>query len=157
MIALRLVRLIETHSETLAHGLMRRLEATPKCSDLSRVPRQEMEERCREVYQNLSEWLTHKTESDIEREYRLIGRRRVQQGIRFSHFYWAVVVIKEHLYDFLVREGITETPLDLRAGFELMRLVEQFFERAILYVELEYEEAGALRAGERVTSHPVTA
>ena len=142
MIALRLVRLIESHSDTLAQGLMRKLESTPKCADLSRVPRQEMEERCREVYHNLTDWLTHKTESDIEREYRQIGRRRVEQGVRFSHFYWAVVVIKEHLYEFLLREGITETPLDLRAGFELMRLIEQFFERAILYVASEYEQAG---------------
>lgn len=158
MIALRLVRLIETHSESLAHGLMRKLESTTKCSDLSRVPRQEMEERCREVYQHLSEWLIHKTESDIEREYRRIGRRRLEQGVRFSHFYWAVMVIKEYLYEFLLREGITESPLDLRAGFELMRMVEQFFERAILYVASEYEQAGALGEKERMGhSHNIVA
>ena len=157
MIALRLVRLIESHSETLAHGLMHRLEATPKCSDLSKVPREEMEERCREVYQHLSDWLIRKTESDIEREYRRIGRRRVEQGVRFSQFYWAVIVIKEYLYDFLIREGITESPLDLRGGFELVRLIEQFFERAILYVASEYEQAGALASKERTGSHAVTA
>lgn len=143
MIALRLVRLIEAHSESLAHGLMRKIEATPKCSDLSKVPRYEMEERSREVYQHLSDWLIRCTESDIEREYRRIGRRRLQQGVRFSHYYWAVVVIKENLWDFLIREGVTGTPLDLHAGFELIRLIEQFFERAIFYVALEYEQAGA--------------
>lgn len=158
MIALRLVRLIEAHSETLAHGLMRKLESTPRCSDLSRVPREEMEERCREVYQHLTDWLTHKTEPDIEREYRRIGRRRVEQGVRFSHFYWAVMVIKEYLYEFLLREGITETPLDLRGGFELMRMIEQFFERAILYVAYEYEQAGALGEGQKTGhSHSVLA
>jgi len=144
MIALRLVRLIEAHSESLAHGLMHKLEATPKCSDLSKVPRYEMEERCREVYQHLSDWLIRSTEVDIEREYRRIGRRRLEQGVRFSHFYWAVVIIKEHLWDSLMHEGVTETPLDLRAGFELIRLIEQFFERAIYYVALEYEQAGEL-------------
>jgi len=144
MIALRLVRLIESNSDNLAHNLMRKLESTDKCSDLHKVPRPEMEERCREVYQHLSDWLVSKTESDIEREYRQIGRRRVQQGVRFSHLYWAVIVIKEHLYEFLLREGVTETPLDLHAGFELMRLIEQFFERAILYMALEYEQGGAM-------------
>jgi hypothetical protein len=138
------VRLIESHSESLAHELMHKLEVANRCSDLHKVPREEMEERCREVYQHLSDWLIYKTESDIEREYRRIGRRRVEQGVRFSHFYWAVIFIKEELYEFLRREGVTETPLDLHAGFETMRLIEQFFERAILYVALEYEQAGAL-------------
>ncbi len=144
MIALRLVRLIETHSETLAQNLMRKVDTTGKCSDLHKVPRTEMEARAREVYQNLSDWLIHKTESDIEREYRRIGRRRVEQGVHFSHFYWAMIYIKEELYEFLLREGVTESPLDLRAGFELVRLIEQFFERAVLYVALEYELAGAM-------------
>lgn len=149
MIALRLVRLIEAHSESLAHGLMRKVEASEKCSDLCRVPRYEMEERSREVYQHLSDWLIRSTEEDIEREYRRIGRRRVEQGVRFSHFYWAVVIIKEHLWDSLIHEGVTETPLDLRAGFELIRLIEQFFERAIYYVALEYEQAGAFMQDDR--------
>lgn len=149
MIALRLVRLIEAHSEPLAHSLMRKLDSIDRCSDLNKVPREELEARCREVYQNLTDWLIRKTESDIEREYRRIGRRRVEQGVRFSHFYWAVIVIKEHLYDFLIREGVTETPLDLRAGFDLVRLIEQFFERAILYVACEYEQAGMLAHLER--------
>lgn len=144
MIALRLVRLIEAHSETLAQNLMRKLDSTEKCSDLRKVPRTEMEARAHEVYQHLSDWLIRKTESDIEREYRHIGRRRVEQGVHFSHFYWAMIYIKEELYDFLLREGITESPLDLRAGFELIRLIEQFFERAVLYVALEYELAGAI-------------
>jgi len=144
MIALRLVRLIEANSDTLAHGLMRKLESNPKCSDLSRVPRPEMEERCREVYQHLSDWLVRKTEVDIEREYRCIGRRRIEQGVRFSQFYWAVTVIKEHLFEFLIREGVTDTPLDLHAGFELVRLIERFFELAIFYVASEYEQAAAI-------------
>ncbi len=155
MIALRLVRLIESHSELLAQNLMRKLDLMDKCSDLNKVPREELEARCREVYQNLTDWLIRKHESDIEREYRRIGRRRVEQGVRFSHFYWAVIAIKEELYDFLNREGVTETPLDLRAGFELIRLIEQFFERAILYVACEYELAGAIPRKELGAEHPV--
>ncbi len=140
MIALRLVRLIEHHSTPLAEGLMRKLDASDKCSDLSKVPRHEVEERSREIYQHLSEWLVNKTETDIERLYRGIARRRFEQGVSLSQLYWAFVITKEHLWDYLIHEGATETPLDLRAGFELIRLMEQFFETAIYYMSLEYEE-----------------
>ena len=139
MIALRLVRLIEQHSTPLAEGLMRKLDSCEKCSDLRRVPRQEVEERSREIYQHLSEWLVNKTEGDIERTYRRIARRRYEQGVSLSQLYWAMVITKEHLWDYLIHEGATESPLDLRAGFELIRLMEQFFEAAIYYMSKEYE------------------
>ncbi len=139
MIALKLVRLIEAHSEELAHGLVQKLEKCEKCSDLHRAPRQELESRAHEIYRNLSDWLLTKTEPDVERVYRAIGRRRAEQGVHFSNFYWAMIVTKEHLYEFLDREGLHETPLELRAGFELFRMMEQFFERAMYYAALEYE------------------
>ena len=140
MIALRLVRLIEHHSDQLAEGLLLKLDACHKCPDLKKVPRQETEERSREIYQHLSEWLVNKTEHDIEHTYRRIARRRFDQGIALSSVYWAFVVTKEHLWDYLMHEGATESPLDLRAGFELIRLMEQFFETAMYYMSLEYEE-----------------
>lgn len=140
MIALRLVRLIEQHSTSLAAGLMLKLYASDRCTDLRKVPRDEVEERSREVYQHLSEWLVNKTESDIERTYRQIARRRFEQGVSLSQLYWAMMITKEHLWDYLMHEGATESPLDLRAGFELIRLMERFFESAIYYMSLEYEE-----------------
>lgn len=119
---------------------MRKVEACERCSDLRKVPRHEVEERSREIYQHLSEWLVNKTETDIERLYRNIARRRFEQGVSLSQLYWALVITKEHLWDYLIHEGATESPLDLRAGFELIRLMEQFFETAIYYMSLEYEE-----------------
>jgi hypothetical protein len=140
MIALRLVRLIEHHSTPLAEGLMHKLDASDRCSDLRKVPQHEIEERSREIYQHLSEWLVNKTEGDIEQTYRRIARRRFEQGVSLSQLYWAFVITKEHLWDYLIHEGATESPLDLRAGFELIRLMEQFFESAIYYMSVEYEE-----------------
>jgi hypothetical protein len=140
MIALKLVRFIEAHSEELAHGLIRRVEQTAKCTDFQKVPRQELENRAHEIYQHLAEWLLDTTEGTIENTFRAIGRRRAQQGVRFSHFYWVMMETKEQLWEFLEREGLHETPVELRAGFELIRLTEQFFERAIYYAALEYEE-----------------
>lgn len=148
MIALKLVRFIEGHSEDLAHGLIHRVELTAKCTDFQKVPRLELENRAHEIYQNLAEWLLNKTETDIENTFRSIGRRRAEQGVRFSHFYWVMMETKELLWEFLEREGLHETPVDLRAAFELIRLTEQFFERAIYYAALEYEEY-RLRESER--------
>ena len=70
MIALRLVRLIETHSEELAEGLTRKLLSSDRTHDLRHVPANELHHRCHEIYRNLSDWLLNKTEHDIEQVYK---------------------------------------------------------------------------------------
>ena len=57
MIALRLVRLIESHSDELAQGLITRLEISGRTKDLKKVPPEELRSRVHEIFRHLSEWL----------------------------------------------------------------------------------------------------
>ena len=139
MIALRLVHLIESHSEQLAEGLVHKLERSSRAADLRRVPAAEIRERAREVYRNLSDWLLTKTEDDIERVYMPLGRRRAEQGITLSALCWALMMTEENLWDFLEMEGMREKPLEILGGFELLRLMDLFFDQAIYFATLGYE------------------
>src|SRR4051794_22774084 len=106
MIALKLVRLIETHHEELAHSLMRKVEQSTKCAELKKfVPRQELEMRVEEVYRHLSDWLLNKTEHDIFIVYTELGKHRFEQGVPFEQFLWGIMLVKENLWDFLERES----------------------------------------------------
>ncbi len=140
MIALRLVRLIESHSDELAHGLMNKFHASDRARDLHRVSADELQHRSHEIYRNLSDWLLNKTEKDIERRYRELGARRAAQGVRYSHLFWAILLTKENLWDFLQREGMGEHALDLLGEVELLRMLDQFFDRALYFALLGYEE-----------------
>ncbi len=139
MIALRLVRLIESHSEQLTESLIHKLERSHRAADLHRVPKDEIRERSREVYRNLSDWLLTKTEADIERVYTLVGRRRAEQGVHLSAVCWALMMTEENLWDFLELEGMREKPLEILGGFELLRLLDSFFDQAIYFATLGYE------------------
>lgn len=139
MIALRLVHLIESHSVQLAEGLLQKLERSSRAADLRRVPPQEIRERTHEVYRNLSDWLLTKTEDDIERVYQPLGRRRAEQGVSLSALCWAIIMTEENLWDFLEMEGMREKPLEILGGFELLRLMDQFFDQAVYYATVGYE------------------
>ncbi|HXZ81858.1 MAG TPA: hypothetical protein VEG30_18160 [Terriglobales bacterium] len=141
MIDLHLVRLIESHADELAQALMQKLQASHRCSDMERVPSSEMQARVLEVYKNLTDWLLNKTEEDIEATYKHLGRRRWEQGVRFDHLYWALIVVKENLWDFLQEEGVAETQINLYGALELLHLTEQFFDRAIYHAAVGYREA----------------
>ena len=139
MIALRLVHLIESHSEDLAEGLVRKLERCSRTSGLRLVHAQEIRERSREIYHNLSDWLLTKTDDDIERVYVALGRRRAQQGVPLSAVCWALFLTEENLWEFLELEGLRERPLDILGGLELLRRLDKFFDQAVYFATVGYE------------------
>ena len=111
MIALRLVRLIEHHSDALAGELVVKLETSSRTADLRKVPIEELRQRLQEILRHLSEWLLTKTGHDIEQRYFEIGERRASQGVALSDFCWSIVLIKEHLWAFLQRQGSRHGPV----------------------------------------------
>ena len=139
MIGLNFVRLVESHSDQLAEGLLRKLESSTRAADLRKIPEAELRERIHEVYQNLSDWLLTKTDADIEQVYSRVGRRRAEQGVALSAFCWALMMTQENLWDFLENQGIRERPTAILGGFDLLRLLEQFFDRAVYYSIIGYE------------------
>jgi hypothetical protein len=139
MIALRLVRLIESHSDQLAESLLQKIKRSGRTADLRKVPEHEIQERVYEVYRNLSNWLLTKTEEDIERVYRPLGRRRAEQGVSLSALCWAIMMIEENLWEFLEMQGMREKPLELLGSLELLRMLDQFFDQSVYYATLGYE------------------
>jgi hypothetical protein len=146
MLAIRLVRLIESHADQLAHGLQHKFHHSPHCSDLKKVPADELKDRSHEIYRNLSDWLLDKTESEIEHRYTALGARRAAQGVCFSHLVWAITATKEHLWEFLDAEGFVDKPVELFGELELLHRIERFFDRALYYAAIGYEKAGKEKA-----------
>jgi hypothetical protein len=142
MIALRLVRLIESHSEELSENLVHKLQRSTRTADYRKILPQEIRERGHEVYRNLSEWLLTKTSEDIERVYIALGRNRAEQGVTMSALCWAIITTRENLWDFLELHGMREKPLEILGGFELVRLLDQFFDQAVYFATLGHESYG---------------
>jgi hypothetical protein len=139
MLAIRLVELIEKHSERLSRELSEKVWNSPRCSGLHKVPSAELEARTHEIYRNLSDWLLNKTEAELEQHYTELGARRCEQGVAYSHLLWAVIATKEHLRIFVQREGLSDTAMELHGELELLFLLGKFFDLALYYAAVGYE------------------
>jgi hypothetical protein len=140
MFAARLVQLIEAHADRLSAGLVHRLKTSERCSELMhKVPADEVDRRTREVFHNLADWLVSRTESEIEERYVGLGARRARQGVPFSHFFWAMSMTKEFLWEYLWTEGLLEEPVELWGEMELLHSLELFFDRALYFAATGYE------------------
>jgi hypothetical protein len=154
MFSYRLVRLIESHAEALASGLEQRVHENKQVSHFHDIPACELRERVYEIYRHLGEWLLGKNELDIEHRYREIGARRAAQEVPLSEVIQAIVLSKENLWNFLKSEAVMDRAVEIMGELELLQMLEMFFDRAIYYAAVGYEEkvarvsrASALRAG----------
>lgn len=140
MVALRLIRLIETHSEDIARSLATRIQTSPKTHQLQKVPESELLSGLEELLLHMSDWLLSKTENDIEQRYHRLAARRASQGIALAESCWAIVMTKEYLWEFIQKQGFFRNPIELYGEMELLALVDQFFDRALCYMADGYPQ-----------------
>lgn len=152
LLAYRLVKLIETHSNGLARSLHKRYIQAPRCSAYANVPETELTQRVYEVYRHLGEWLMGKTEADVERRYEEIGAERAAQGVPASQVVWMICLVRENLWDYLQKHAQLERPSEIFGEVELLELLDQFFNRAIYFATLGHER---VMAGYGATSEVV--
>jgi hypothetical protein len=141
MLAYRLVRLIETHSEALAAGLLAKVQASELTRAYRNVPAEELKQPVGEIYRHLGDWLLGKTAFDIEQRYEEIGTRRAHQGVPISELIWVITLTKENLWEFLHKESIMERPAEAFGELEMLQLLDQFFDRATYYAAIGHERA----------------
>jgi hypothetical protein len=141
MLAYRLVRLIETHSDHLASGLLAKVQASELTRAYRNVAPEELKKAVYEIYRHLGDWLLGKTAFDIEQRYQEIGTRRAQQSVPIHELIWVIILTKENLWEFLKKEAVMERPAEVFGELEMMQLLDQFFDRAIYYASVGYERA----------------
>jgi len=141
MFSYRLVRLIESHADDLVTALEERVKVNSQVSHFRNIAAHELRERVYEIYRHLGEWLLGKNELDIEQRYREIGARRFQQGVPLSEVVQAIVLVKENLWEFLKSEAVMDRAVEIMGELELLQMLEMFFDRAIYYAAVGYEQA----------------
>jgi hypothetical protein len=134
------MRLIERHSEDLAVGLTEKLRASERTRDFRKIPPEELHRTAAEVYCNLGEWLLKKTEDDIEERFRAITARRAAEGVGLHQFVWALTISRNYLWQFLRANAFADNVVALYGEMELQEMLNKFFDRAVYYSVLGYEE-----------------
>jgi hypothetical protein len=141
MLAYRLVRLIEAHSDALAASLLKKVQNSECTRGYRNVPPEELKQRVFEIYRHLGDWLLGKTEFDIETRYLEIGAHRAHQHVPLSQLTMTIIFTKETLWEFLKHESVLERPTEVFGELEMLQLLDKFFDSAIYYAAVGYEQA----------------
>jgi hypothetical protein len=155
MLSMKLVRLIEGHSDHLSRELATQIRNSERTTDFRKIPPQKLQLAAVEVYRNLGEWLLQKTERDISSRFRTIAVQRASEGISLAQFVWALALTRDHLLQFLRREAFADSIIQLHGELELHQLLNQFFDRATYYAIQGYE-AGPQTGLDRVQEFAIS-
>jgi hypothetical protein len=151
MIAARLVELIEIHANRLTSDVAHDLVTSERTRGFRAVPPQDIEQRIYEIVHHLGNWIGDPRSERVQAEFKEWGRRRFDQGILLSEIVYALIVLKEHMRRYIVDHGLVDSafpridndyvlPMHLHSLQELNSRVSQFFDEAIYWLTLGYEE-----------------
>lgn len=150
MFSVQIIKLIETHAESLTHEVVADLLTNEHTPSYLRIPKEEVAQRALAFYQNLGNWIGDPKDDAICAEYERWGAIRCRQGIPVSEIVYSLILRKKHLRrcirEFASVESSGERsasgeplPLALYNIQELNYLVGDFFDRALYYIMRGYE------------------
>lgn len=155
MLSARLVRVIEEHAEELTRGVLNDLRTNSRTPAYHRIPPEELHRRAYDVYHNLGRWLGDKTEDHVQATYGGLGRARCAEGVPLSEVVYALVLIKDHLREYIRAVGLVDSAVELYLEEELHLSIGHFFDRALYHMVKGYETEATSQPA--VPSAPIAA
>ncbi len=141
MISLKLIRLIDEHTNDLADHIAGKLHNGTRTQSLRKIPAPELRKRIQETLCQLHAWLLTSSGHNVQEHFRELGREHAAQNVALPDLCWAFVLTKEQLWEFVERQALHTTSVEIHAELELIRLLDLFFDRTICHVAEGYEQA----------------
>jgi len=145
-----LMNQIETHADKLTERAIEAVRTSPRTTFLHELSEEELRRRFFDLYRHLGRWISEKGEGEIEATYGEMGRRRCREGVPLHELVYALILVKQLLWDYIQKNIVPESEGNLY-GEELVNvMVGTFFDRALYHAVRGYEEAWAMDASLRL-------
>jgi hypothetical protein len=141
VIATKLVKIIEKNSSTIAERWVEDVTTLPYTRSYWNVPREELQERTESICDRIGYFLGKRLPRErLAAFYRRLGQTRREQGYGVEEVVMALMLLKRHIWLFVLQEGFLTTNLELYQALELNNRVVLYFDRAIYYVTQAWSE-----------------
>ncbi|MGD1010628.1 MAG: hypothetical protein ABR951_10805 [Candidatus Aminicenantales bacterium] len=137
----KLVDLIERNADELTANYVLSIQRDQRMPRYQGFDQKEIFKRAYRVYSQLGKWISRETTKDEMRSYWTdLGRQRRKEGFPFSEIVLSLCHIRRELWEKVQAAGVLDTALDLYQAMDLHQRVIVFFDRAIYFAAIGYEE-----------------
>lgn len=147
MIYLRMMELLNAEAGLLTKRVIKDLAERGETEFHRKFPPETMYKQVYDVYSTLGYWLDRaRPKEEIQQRFTDLGKGRFKEGIPLQEVVMSLMLIKRHLWLYLLEKHFFETPYELLKSLEMNNRIVLFFDRAILAAITGYEE---MRAGSK--------
>jgi hypothetical protein len=150
MISAKLIELIEIHATRLTKDVTQDLITNARTRGFRNVPREDLEQRVYQLFHRLGNWIGNPKSVEVEAEFTGWGRRRFDQSIPLSEIVYAIIILKQHLRQYIRDNGLVDAafprmegdyllPMHLHSLQDLNARVGEFFDEALYHLASGYE------------------
>jgi hypothetical protein len=148
MISEQIITIIKENAETLTNRLCKDLLNREETKNYRRLDKDIVYERVFDVYSRLDSWLAgNKVKGEIRDHYLKLGSQRFHEGIPLSEVIMALMLIKRHLWLYVMELNFFDSSFQLLQALEFNNRVVLFFDRAIYFTAIGYENESRKEAG----------
>ena len=141
MISQRLLRLVQQNADRLTNDLIAEVRRDPRTAAYHKLSEEDLHERALDLFHNLGQWLSSRTEFAVQTRYEAFGRRRYQEGIPFSQVFFALTTAKGILLNFIRGAAAAESAAEPPLEYDLALAISQFYDKALYHAAAGYEDA----------------
>jgi hypothetical protein len=131
--------LIERNGAKMAHEVLDELRADPHTRNLKGRGDDHFEDRTRQLYEKLSDWLAEKDESRVSPFFSEVASRAFEREVPLSQVVYAIAYVKRHLWRYLTANILPETVVEMAQLDDLVLAIGKFFDTGVYHAVLEYE------------------
>lgn len=148
MIYSRLIKLIEDNADELTNRVCKDLLTREETKSYRTLTQDLLRDRIYDVYSRLDSWLNKKMQiGEVQQYYSDMGKKRFREGIPLHEVIMALMIIKRHLWLYVRENQFFDSTYECYQALELNNKVVLFFDRAIFFTIVGYEEELAESTG----------
>lgn len=137
----RLVVVIEKNAEKIANLWVQDVTTGRSTPDYHHFDKSRLYKRIHRLLSQFGKWLGgFYGDHDIRDFFMGTGRERKKEGFKLEEVLSALSLIKKHIWEFALSQGMWQKTLDIYTALELDRRIVIFFDRAAVYTTRGYEE-----------------
>jgi hypothetical protein len=137
----KLVKTIEKNSDTIAERWVDEVAKSPYTRSYWNVPREELHERAASICRRMGYFLDRKLPKEkMASFYKKIGENRRSHGYEVEEVVMALMLLKREIWLFILQEGLLTKNIEVSQALLLNNRVILYFDRAIYYVAMSYQD-----------------
>jgi len=136
----RLVEVIEKNAETIARIWIDDALTNPSTAGFRHLDHSRLFGDVCSILSHFGSWLggVYK-DSEIRAYYAALGQESRKDGIALSNVLSTLSLIKKHLWEFALSQGMWQKTIDIYMTLELNRRIVMFFDKAVFHTTQGYE------------------